>query len=56
MRGDKRATALAERLTTGDTHTEGLINRLDAFLMNMEVISDRLMARLDKLDEKEQDR
>lgn len=53
MKGNKRADALAERLTRGDEHTEGLINRLDTFLSNMEVISDRLIARLDRLDEQD---
>lgn len=52
--GDERADALEKRLAKEDAHTDSLVSRLDAFLAKMEVISERLIARLDEQDKQEE--
>jgi hypothetical protein len=49
---DKRSDALADRLLKEDQHTKALIERMDAFLADMQAISDRLLAKLEAQEAK----
>jgi hypothetical protein len=49
------AERLDRRLQKEDRHTVDLIDKLDVFLADMQVISDRLIAKLDEHEERERD-
>jgi hypothetical protein len=49
---DERSDALTDRLAKEDQHAVDLIDRMDAFLIDMQAISDRLLAKLEAQEAK----